>query len=205
MGVVFQSRAGFDSPALYTMLVSKWFPQTMDWWGYSCAWEAVVSVVMQRKLGKPLERWPSVDLQRSVFQGLDFVGWVNASVKNEIQVRWVENWGTSVLEIPTASVTDGPDTCEYFLEKSDQMVLSPRGQVSSILCCGQGAQNPARFIPWGGSRLNPREGEFGSWHQKTQSWPPWGVIWGTSQSCQESSMQCLCYSREVFFSLHTRL
>ena len=36
--------------------------------------------------------WPSIDLERSTFQGLDFVGRINASVKSEIQVRLVENW-----------------------------------------------------------------------------------------------------------------
>lgn len=60
-------------------------------------WEAVVLVVMQRKLCKPLEKWPSIDLERSILRGLDFVGRINASVKSEIQVRVVENWRTSVL------------------------------------------------------------------------------------------------------------
>lgn len=61
------------------------------------AWEAVVLVVMQRKLCEPLERWPCVDPRRLIFWGLDFVGRINASVKSEIQVRLAKNWRTLVL------------------------------------------------------------------------------------------------------------
>lgn len=75
----------------------EWLPQTVEKWGHSNAWQTVVIIVMQRKLCKPLERWPFIDLETSIVQGLDFAGRINASVKSETQVRLVENCRTLVL------------------------------------------------------------------------------------------------------------
>jgi hypothetical protein len=59
--------------------------------------DAIVFIDMQRKLSKPLETQPCDDLERSIFQGLDFVGRINASVKIEIQLRLGKDCRTLVV------------------------------------------------------------------------------------------------------------
>lgn len=94
-------------------------------------------------------------------------------------------------------VTDGFATREYFLEKSGQMVPSPRGEGFFILCCGQIAENPARFTLWGWRPSHPSQRGAQFLVPDTQSCSPWVNILWTSQGKQKGSVQCLFH--EPFF------
>lgn len=135
-------------------------PKTVERQGHSNAWEPVILVVMQGELCKLPERWPCTDFERSTFQGLDFVGRINASVKREIQVRLVENWSTLVLGSKGGvRVTDGLAIHGYLLEKPRQRVLPVRGDRLSFSVGGRERSTQPGLYFEGRSHPSSRRGE----------------------------------------------
>lgn len=162
----------------------EWLSQTMDMRGHSNAWETVVFVVMQRKLCSSPERGPSIDLERSIDQGLDFVGRINASVKSEIQVRLVKNCSTLVLGSKWGSGCQGDWwPCHTWILPGE---IRPRGFTTERWRCldsllWQGDQNPAELILWGWKSSQPREEQSPILSPHSQSWSPWASLWGAPQ------------------------
>lgn len=165
-------------------------------------------MLRQKKLGKHPERWPSTDLEKSVFQGLDILGRWPASVKSEIQVRPLENWSTWVLGNKRGDqLSEGPMALP-------QVTASCRNQVNgfyhqrwkvlhSVLWARSWEPSQVHTVGMGWLR-----GELSSSYQILRAIPPGSRSWGHLMDSRRALWGISAVnrpSRELFYSVYSPL